>query len=83
MKVVEKRRLRKRDCVGGLFERNGRATNLAEGSFHHFCGTESQMPITEAFVRLPVAGYLVAAIHVLKGNKEHARRAAGRSTNFL
>lgn len=58
--MVEKRQLRKRDRVGRLFERNGRATSLAEG--------------------LPVAGYLVSAIHALKGNEGHARRAAGRCT---
>ena len=37
-------------------------------------------------VRLPVAGYLVSAVHALKGNDSHALRAAGRfisCTNFL
>jgi len=57
----EKKKLRKRERVAKMFERDGRATNLAEG--------------------LPVAGYIVSAIHAVKGNEEHARRAAGRCTN--
>merc|ERR1712060_190946 len=56
-----KKKLRKRERLAKMFDRDGRATNIAEG--------------------LPVAGYIVSAIHAAKGNEEHARRAAGRCTN--
>ena len=78
--MVEKRQLRKRDRIGRLFERNGRATSLAEGLIlsHIIKSSATESQIERVLARLPVAGYLVSAIHALKGNESHARRAAGR-----
>ena len=89
--MVEKRQLRKRDRVSRLFERDGRATSLAEGfPLLHIKHILQLLHTSEAYfkdlVRLPVAGYLVSAVHALKGNDSHALRAAGRCircTNFL
>ena len=70
----EKKKLRKRERVAKMFERDGRATNIAEGfAFDQFSNLAYK-----PFARLPVAGYIVSAIHAAKGNEEHARRAAGR-----
>ena len=91
MEMVEKRQLRKRDRVSRLFERDGQATSLAEGFpllpiiyiLQLLCTSEAYF---KDLVRLPVAGYLVSAVHALKGNDSHALRAAGRyisCTNFL
>ena len=86
--MVEKRQLRKRDRVSRLFERDGRATSLAEGFplLHIKHIPQLLHKDHKDLVRLPVAGYLVSAVHALKGNDSHALRAAGRCiscTNFL
>ena len=72
----EKKKLRKRERVAKMFERDGRATNIAEGFAFHPSSKLAQIGFSS---RLPVAGYIVSAIHAAKGNEEHARRAAGRS----
>ena len=55
----------------------GRVPSLA---YQTYSSTPAQC--SEAYfkdlVRLPVAGYLVSAVHALKGNDSHALRAAGR-----
>ena len=76
----EKKKRRKRERIAKMFERDGKATNLAEGwDFPNL--QKKLLTLRVSSSRLPVAGYVVSAIHAVKGNQEHARRAAGRWTN--
>ena len=61
---VEKRQLRKRERVGRLFERNGRATSLAEGFVSHIISSTQILNLERVLDRLKGLPLLISSVEL-------------------